>query len=61
MKTLFVFRTRESWYNLITTLKDENGKVKAIIMGSLHQPKKGSKEISLGNNKFLLNWDNVIN
>lgn len=61
MKTLFVFRTRESWYNLVTTLKDEKGKVKAILTGHLHQPKKGSKEICLRNNKFLLNWDNVNN
>ncbi len=58
-ETLFVFRTRESWYNLVTTLKDEKGKVKAILVGHLHQPKKWSKEIKLRNNTFQLNWDNV--
>lgn len=61
MKTLYVFRSKESWYNIITTLKDENGKVKAIFGGNLRQPKKGTKEITVNCNRFLLNWDNVIN
>jgi hypothetical protein len=57
--TLYAFRTNETWYNMITTLKDSKGKVKAVIGGNLKQPRKGVKQIVINGNRFTVNWDNV--
>ncbi len=57
--TLYAFRTHSSWYNMITTLKDSKGQVKAIIGGNLKQPRKGTKQIVINGNRFAVNWDNV--
>ena len=56
---LYAYRTNTSWYNIVTTLKDSKGQVKAIIGGNLKQPRKGKKTIIINCNKYLLNWDNV--
>jgi hypothetical protein len=45
--TLYAYRTRFSSYNQITTIKDIDGKVKAIFSSMLRQPKFGSKTIVL--------------
>ena len=57
--TLYVYRSKESYYNTLTTLKDTNDKVKAIIPGNLKQPRKGTKKIIINCFDYLLNWDNV--
>lgn len=57
--TLYVYRSKETYYNTVTTLKDTNGKVKAIIAGNLKQPRKGTKKIRINCFDYLLNWDNV--
>lgn len=60
-ETLFVYRSQESWYNLVTYLKDQNGKVKKIITGNIGQPTKKQKTYKLKDQIFALNWDNVPN
>jgi hypothetical protein len=60
MQTLTVHRDWQSSYNQITVLKDCNNKVKAIFSSSINQPKKGTKQIIINNNVFLLNWENVV-
>ena len=59
MITLIVYREWGSSYNQQTILKDEKGKVKAIFNSSLRQPKRGTKEITINCNRFLLDWSNV--
>lgn len=59
LKTLIVER---NWYNAYvqtTTLKDCNGKVKAIISSSLKQPRYGLESIIINCNRFLLDWSKV--
>jgi hypothetical protein len=58
--TLYAYRTRFSSYNQITTIKDIDGKVKAIFSSMLRQPKFGSKTIVINSNSFNLDWRNVI-
>lgn len=60
-ETLFVERSQESWYNLVTYLKDANGKVKKIITGNIGQPTKKQKTFTIKDKVFRLNWDNVPN
>jgi len=59
MITLIVYREWKSSYNQRTILKDKDGKVKAIFSSSIKQPKRGTKEVIINCNRFLLNWDNV--
>lgn len=59
METLIVSRVKKSPYNITTTLKDTNGKVKAIFNTMLNQPKKHTKTIVVRGIKYKLNWDNV--
>lgn len=59
--TLYAYREQLNWYNVITTLKDSKGKVKAIIGGNLKQPRKNTKQIVINGNVFAVNWDNVHN
>ena len=60
LQTLTVYRDWQSSYNQITVLKDCNNKVKAIFKSSINQPKRGTKQIIINNNVFLLNWENVV-
>jgi hypothetical protein len=57
--TLYATREQASWYNIITTLKDDKGKVKAIYSSNLRQPKRGTKTIVVNCCKYLINWDAV--
>ena len=59
MKTLFVFRNRQSAYSQTTTIKDSEGKVKAIFNAMLKQPRKNTKTITINSNTFKLDWSNV--
>jgi hypothetical protein len=59
MQTLTVEGHWNSAYVQTTILKDCNNKVKAIFSSSLRQPKRGTKEIIINCNTFLLNWENV--
>jgi hypothetical protein len=56
MKTLIVFRDRYNHLNCVTTLKDENNKVKAIITG-YQQPRKSQKTIRVGKETFNLKFN----
>ena len=56
-ETLTVFRETKSTYNQITTIKDSNNKVKAIISG-YNQPKKTQKEITIRNRTYNLKFEN---
>ena len=44
MEILTAIREKKSTYNMVTTLKDNQGKVKAVLTG-YNQPKKSQKEI----------------
>ena len=57
MEVLTVFREWQSAYNQLTTLKDSEGKVKAIISSSIRQPKKSAKEYVLNGKKYLLKFN----
>lgn len=59
MEILTVERKRFNSYHIETTLRDKNGKVKAIFNSMLRQPKRGQKEIVINCNTFLLDWENV--
>lgn len=59
MKTLFVFRERQGAYNQTTTVKDKNGKVKAIYSTMLSQPRKNQETIEINSNLYKLDWQNV--
>jgi len=59
IQTLTVERQRFSAYHIETTLRDNNGKVKAVFNSMLRQPKRGTKQITINCNTFLLNWENV--
>lgn len=58
-ETLTVERKRYSSYHIETTLRDKNGKVKAIFNSMLNQIKRGTKEININGSTFLLDWENV--
>lgn len=57
MKTeiLTVTREKKSTYNMVTTLKDNKGKVVKIITG-YNQPKKSQKEIIIRKQKYNLKF-----
>ena len=55
MQTLIVTREKQSTYNCVTTLKDCNGFVKAILTG-YNQPKKTQKTIQIKNKLFNLKF-----
>ena len=55
MQTLTVIREQQSTYNCVTTLKDNNGFVKAILTG-YNQPKKSDKTIQIKNKLFNLKF-----
>jgi len=55
MKTeiLTASREKKSTYNCVTTLKDNQGKVKAVLTG-YNQPKKSQKTIEVKNKTYNL-------
>ena len=55
--TLTVHREKKSTYNMVTTLKDNQGKVKAVLTG-YNQPKKSQKEIIIRKQKYNLEFEN---
>ena len=58
MKTEILTATREkkSTYNCVTTLKDNKGKVKAVLTG-YNQPKKSQKTIEIKNKTYNLKFE----
>lgn len=58
MKTLIVERIRFNAYHIETTLRDENGRVKAVFNSMLRQPRRGQKEITINCNTYKLDWGN---
>lgn len=56
MKTLTAHRQKQSSYNCVTTLKDSNGFVKAILTG-YNQPKRSQKTIVIRNENFNLKFN----
>jgi len=59
LETLTVYREKKGSYNMVTTLKDSNGKVKAVFGNMLRQPKKNSKTIVINCFTYALDWSNV--
>lgn len=57
MKTeiLTAIREKKSTYNMVTTLKDSNGFVKAILTG-YNQPTKRQKTIQIKNKTYNLKF-----
>ena len=53
MEILTATREKKSTYNMVTTLKDKNGFVKAILNG-YNQPKKSQKQITIRNKMYNL-------
>ena len=60
MITLYAYREQSTWWNTVTTLKDDKGRVKAIFDGKLRQPKYGTKVLTVNCNKFSIDWSNVV-
>lgn len=54
---LTAIREKKSTYNMVTTLKDNQGKVKAVLTG-YNQPKKSQKEIIIRKQKYNLKFEN---
>lgn len=54
---LTVIREKKSTYNMVTTLKDSNGFVKAILTG-YNQPTKRQKTIQIKNKTYNLIFEN---
>lgn len=63
MDTLIVERDWKSAYNQSTTLKNNLGKVIAVISGHTKQPKKGTTTITLTKlgkqTTYLLDWSKI--
>lgn len=53
MTTLTATREKKSTYNCVTTLKDNQGKVKAVLTG-YNQPKKTQKTIEIRKQTYNL-------
>ena len=53
---LTVERKRFNTYHIETTLRDSNGKVKAVLNSMLKQPRKGQKNIIINGLKYQLEW-----
>ncbi len=56
MEILTAIRDKKSSYNMITTLKDSNNKVKAVLTG-YNQPKKTQKTIEVGKQTYNLKFE----
>lgn len=54
---LTAIREKKSTYNCITTIKDNQGKVKAVLTG-YNQPKKSQKTIEIRKQKYNLKFEN---
>lgn len=52
-KVLTAIREKKTSYNMITTLKDSNNKVKAILTG-YNQPHKSQKQITVRKQTYNL-------
>jgi hypothetical protein len=59
MKILTVERKVYNAYHKETTLRTQEGKVKATFNSMLKQPRKGTKSIIINCKTFLLDWSNV--
>ena len=57
MEILTASREKKSTYNCVTTLKDNNGKVKVVLTG-YNQPKKSQKTIEIRKQKYNLKFEN---
>lgn len=57
MEILTAIREKKSTYNCITTIKDSNNKVKAVLTG-YNQPKKSQKTIEIRKQKYNLKFEN---
>jgi hypothetical protein len=56
MQTLTATRDYKGHLNCVTTLKDSNGFVRAVLTG-YHQPKKSQKTIQIRNENFNLKFN----
>jgi len=56
MEVLTAHREKKSTYNMVTTIKDNNGKVKAILNG-YNQPNKNQKTITVRGTTFNLKFE----
>lgn len=56
--TLTAHREKLSWFQKITILKDDNGKVRKIFNG-VNQIRKGQPKIALRGKEYLINWQNA--
>jgi hypothetical protein len=56
MNTLTATRERQGHLNCVTTIKDSNGFVKAVLTG-YKQPKKSQKEIVIRKQNFNLKFN----
>ena len=54
---LTAIREKKSTYNMVTTLKDSNGFVKAVLTG-YNQPTKRQKTIQIKNKTYNLIFEN---
>lgn len=58
MQTLYAYREQRQYKRYTTTLKDKEGKVKAIFANHLTQPRKGTKVLTVNCWKYNIDWSN---
>lgn len=57
--TLYATRERKSAYNIQTTLRYKDGRVKAVFSSMLKQPRKGTKSLIINCFSYRINWEGV--
>ena len=57
MITLIATKQKESWNRTSTTLKKQDGSIKAIFPSNLKQPRRGTKQITINCFKYNLIWN----
>ena len=59
MTTLTASREVFSWRNIVTILRDENGRIKKTYNNRLTQPRKGTPQLTVNGKTFLIDWTNT--
>ena len=57
--TLYATRERKSAYNIQTTLRYNDGRVKCVFSSMLRQPRKGTKTLTINCFRCKINWERV--
>ena len=61
MAILYAHREQETWFNVVTSLKTFDGKVKKSLLGQQNQLRKETKTIVINKESFLIDWSKFKN